>query len=374
MIDIHFIDDDVSYYTDLKIWLPDYCNFKKIKIEEMENIESFINNITFILINPNCLFDKNDYINILIKYLNKISVIFVSDEISLPFVVDVIKSGACDFFQKKRDKSLIVDSIHKILLDQMAPVYINSDLNHKSLQGIIGQSNSIIKLKNDILEFCENDINILLQGETGSGKELTANAIHSYNNNDNSIIAVNCGAIPENLIESELFGTIKGAFTDAQNRKGYFEKANGGTLFLDEIAELSLTAQVKLLRVIESGHFFKVGDSNIMKSTFRLITATNKNLKDEVNAGRFRDDLFYRITPFIIDIPPLRKRKKDIFDLSIHFLKNNKSIKKLSNSALVKLLHHKWPGNVRELKQTIFRANLLSKKEKIIDAKHIVFY
>ena len=188
------------------------------------------------------------------------------------------------------------------------------------------------------------------------------------------MITVNCGAIPENLIESELFGTAKGAFTDAKDRKGFFERANASTIFLDEIGELSQTAQVKLLRVLESGLFTRVGESKEIKSEFSLITATNKNLKDEVNSGKFREDLYYRITPLIINVPPLRARKEDIYDLSIHFLAKIGSTKKLSTSALNKLLEYKWPGNIRELKQTIERAEILSKNNDIIDLSHIVIY
>ena len=189
-----------------------------------------------------------------------------------------------------------------------------------------------------------------------------------------SMVAVNCGAIPENLIESELFGTIKGAYTDSINRSGLFEQADGTTIFLDEIGELSKSAQVKLLRVLEDGIFTRVGDSSENKSDFNLITATNKNLKSEMIEGRFREDLYYRITSLVINIPPLRERKEDIFDLSKFFLNELNSQKQISQSAVLKLLKHSWPGNIRELKQTIIRADYMSAKNTSINRNHIVFY
>ncbi len=230
-------------------------------------------------------------------------------------------------------------------------------------------------MKSNILKFSDVNANILIHGETGSGKELVARAVH-FNNSTikNKLVTVNCSAIPENLIESELFGTKAGAFTDARNRIGLFEQGHMGTIFLDEITELTLSAQAKLLRVIEYGFFTKVGDSVETKSNFKLITATNRNIKNEVKMGRFREDLYYRISPLIIMVPPLRARKDDIVDLSIHFFKLFESSKKLSPSALMKLLKHEWPGNIRELQQTILRSIVFSDKNPLIDSSHIVFH
>ena len=215
-------------------------------------------------------------------------------------------------------------------------------------------------------------IPVLIEGESGVGKELIARAIHGQGERRaKPFIAVNCGAIPDNLVESILFGHEKGAFTGATERHtGKFVEASGGTLFLDEVGELPQAAQVKLLRAIQEGEVEPVGARKSVKVDVRLISATNRNLIDDVKAGRFREDLFYRLHVFPIAVPPLRERAEDIPDLVRHFLariaaEEGKRIRSISGEALALLGRHRWPGNVRQLENAVFRAVVLAEGDSI---------
>ncbi len=238
--------------------------------------------------------------------------------------------------------------------------------------GIIGNTKEINDLVEITMQVAKSDISILIYGESGVGKEVFARAIHGYSDRKNkSMVNVNCGAIPEGILESELFGHKKGSFTGAvESRKGYFEIADGGTLFLDEIAEMPLTTQVKLLRAIESKEFMKIGDETVTRVDVRIIAATNKDLQVEVNSKRFREDLYFRLKAVTLNIPPLRKRKADIEEL-IHFFINNyadsnKIIRPaISNEALNILINYPWPGNIRELKNTIETALALNRNGRL---------
>jgi transcriptional regulator with GAF, ATPase, and Fis domain len=234
--------------------------------------------------------------------------------------------------------------------------------------GIIGRSKEINDIVDVIMQVGKSDISILIYGESGVGKEVFARAIHGYSNrNSKQLVSVNCGAIPEGILESELFGHRKGSFTGAiESRKGYFEIADGGTLFLDEIGELPLTTQVKLLRAIETQEFMKIGAESISKVDIRIIAATNKDLQREVETKRFREDLYFRLKAVTLSIPPLRKRKGDIEILAHHFINNyalqNKIQRpQISANAIEVLKNYNWPGNVRELKNTIETAIALSR-------------
>jgi len=232
---------------------------------------------------------------------------------------------------------------------------------------IIGESPAIKRVIEQIKQVAPTDATVLILGETGVGKELVARTIHAKSTRRNGpFIAVNLAAIPQELIASELFGHERGAFTGAYERqKGLLELADGGTVFFDEIGDLPLAIQVKLLRVLEEGVFTRLGSAKPIKSDFRIIAATNKNLEEEVKKGTFRQDLFYRLNVFPIYIPPLRERKEDIIPLAFYFLKKfsekyGKKIRNISNSELSKLLNYHWPGNVRELKHVIERAVISS--------------
>jgi|GEM_PF-1161025 len=373
MINLHHLDKDKSFYKDLCTWLPNYCTLSPMTIESIDSFSHLNQDTDIILIDPDYTGISIELLQPILLKLQPIPIIFISESISLPFVVSMIKNGAYSFLHKKKDKSMLIECIKEILYKNPVEKKI-SYINHHSLKDIIGKSNPINKLKKEILDYSGTTLNVLINGETGTGKELAAKALHTQNFSNKSLVAVNCGAIPENLIESELFGTKKGAYTDAIDKPGVFERAHGSTIFLDEVAELSKSAQAKLLRVLEDGTYSKVGDTGELKSDFNLISATNKNLKDLVEMGLFRSDLYYRLTSLVMKIPPLRERKEDIFDLSNHFLEQIGSNKKITQGAVMKLIEYKWPGNIRELKQTIVRAEYFSKEKETIDRKSIVFY
>jgi formate hydrogenlyase transcriptional activator len=235
------------------------------------------------------------------------------------------------------------------------------------LEKIIGQSEAIRKMTEEVRQVAVTGSSVLILGETGVGKEVVAKAIHGLSDRKaGPFIPVNLAATPQDLVASELFGHEKGAFTGARERqKGRFELADGGTIFLDEIGDLSLSVQVNLLRVLQEGTFERLGGSKPIKSNFRVISATNKDLRMEVGKGSFRQDLYFRLNVFPIHIPPLRERKDDIPLLAHFFVYKygktlGKMIKRIPPDELKKLLHYHWPGNVRELEHVIERALVLS--------------
>lgn len=237
---------------------------------------------------------------------------------------------------------------------------------------IVGDSLAIKKLIDMAKQIAGSSATVLIEGESGTGKELFAHMIHDNSPRKNKpFVTVHCAALTETLLASELFGHERGAFTGATERKiGRFERADGGTLFLDEIGEISEETQVKLLRFLQEGEFERVGSSKTMKVDVRLICATNKNLKNEVAAGRFREDLFYRINVILLTIPPLRERREDITLLANYYLRyfsrqNQKKISKIEPETLKKLENYTWPGNIRELRNIIERAVVLAKSDTI---------
>ncbi len=246
--------------------------------------------------------------------------------------------------------------------------------------GIYGESQAIKEIIAVIEQVAPTDITVLITGESGVGKELVARAIHGESKRANGpFVIVNSGAIPEGILESELFGHEKGAFTGAiETRKGYFEMADGGTIFLDEIGDMPMTTQVKILRVIETGEFMRVGSSQLRKVDVRVITATNKNLEDEVKRGNFREDLYYRLRSVNIYIPPLRERREDIPILFEKFVaefcqKNKVAFAGITDDAMQVLISYHWPGNVRELKNFV-ESILILENGKIIDANMVRKY
>lgn len=249
---------------------------------------------------------------------------------------------------------------------------LKSELNQKHQSEIIGQTPAIRRAIELALNVADTATTVLINGESGTGKELLANLIH-YNSGRESkpYIKLNCGAIPESLIESELFGHEKGAFTDARNlRKGRFEEADGGTLFLDEIGEMPLSAQVKLLRVLQDGELTRVGGSDVIKTDVRVVAATNVDLAQAIEEGRFRKDLYFRLSVFPITIPPLRERPGDIHLLVFHFLelykqKTGRFVSGMSKDALRAMVNYEWHGNVRELENAIERAVIIASGRQI---------
>lgn len=242
--------------------------------------------------------------------------------------------------------------------------------------GIIGPSDAIRHIIDRIRLVSGTDITVLLAGESGVGKELFANAIHSLSpRSRDPLVVVNCGAIPEGLLESELFGAEKGAYTGSiERRTGYFEQADKGTIFLDEIGEMPLAAQVRLLRVLESGEFSRVGSSTTQRVDVRIMAATNKNLAREVQTGRFREDLYYRLSTVLIEIPPLRDRPEDILPIFEDVLeqfarKYDAPFKRLEPEAEELLVKYRWPGNVRELRNVAEQVVVLTRGSTISAAQ-----
>jgi len=239
---------------------------------------------------------------------------------------------------------------------------------------LIGKSGRMKKVLMQVAQAAKTDSAVYINGESGTGKELIARNLHmASTRGDGQFVAINCAAIPENLLESELFGYQKGAFTGAhQNKKGLFAQAHGGTFFLDEISEMSMNMQAKLLRVLEEKAVHPIGARTTVKVDARILAASNKNLEEEVKAGKFREDLFYRIYVILIYLPPLRERKEDIPLLAAHFLEKyskqaGKNVTGFSSAASQKLLQHHWPGNVRELENTIEAAVVMGDKDVITE-------
>jgi len=284
--------------------------------------------------------------------------------------VKAIKSGAFDYITKGDDNEKIIPLVSKAMdkaFLQQRVQELESKLNDKfGFDRIIGKSSAIAEVIKLAQKVALSDTTVLLLGETGTGKEVFAEAIHQASNRRaKSFVAVNCSAFTKELLESELFGHKAGSFTGAnKDKKGLFEEANGGTIFLDEIGELDHELQAKLLRVLESRQFIKIGDTKPTSVNVRILAATNRNLQKESEENHFRSDLFYRLSVFQITLPALRERKKDIGLLAEYFMsyfaeKVNKQISTFSKTFIEKLEAYAWPGNIRELKNVIERAVIL---------------
>ena len=315
----------------------------------------------------------------LIKYvrdhLRNICIIMLTGYGSINSAVAAMKLGADEYITKPfTDKELldaVEKSIRKLKEKKTDPAVIYDDTWTRF--GIIGQSKNMLEMYSKIEKACLNDAIVLITGENGTGKELVARAIH-YNHKARSVypfIPVNCPGIPASLFESELFGHVKGAFTGAvQHRKGFFQAAEKGGLFLDEISELPSELQAKLLRVLQEKEICRVGETLTKKIDVRIIAATNKNLENLVEKGRFRQDLFFRLNVINIDVPPLRNRGDDIIMLAKHFaLKYAKELGKtepeFTEKAITALKQYSWPGNVRELENLIHRSLIMNDKDHI---------
>ncbi|WP_461829103.1 sigma-54-dependent transcriptional regulator [Aquifex sp.] len=292
-------------------------------------------------------------------------VVVITGHGSVDLAVKAIKKGAYEFLEKPF-------SVERFLLTvkHAFEEYRKSRVLDEEVE-LIGEHPKIKEIKRLIPKIAKSKAPVLIQGESGTGKEIVAKLIHKHSGRKGLFVDLNCAALPLDLFESELFGHEKGAFTGAVSRKkGKLELADGGTLFLDEIGELEPKAQAKLLRVLETGSFTRLGGIQKIEVDVRVISASNKDLKEEVKKGNFREDLFYRISVFTLTLPPLRERGEDIILLAEHFLRKfakeyKKPCYKLTEDAKEKLLNHPWKGNVRELKNLIERAVILCEKEKI---------
>jgi two-component system response regulator HydG len=312
-----------------------------------------------------------------IKLINPgIAVIIMTAYASVSTAVEALKSGAYDYLTKPLDidelKILVAKALHHQKLEEEninLKQILSSSFNFSS---IIGRSSVMAKLLETVALVSPSEATVLITGESGTGKELIANAVHQNSpRKDRPLIKVNCAALPETLLESELFGHEKGAFTGALNRRqGRFQLAHLSSIFLDEISEMSQTTQAKILRVLQEREFEPVGGTQTIRVDVRIIAATNKNIEEEIRAGRFREDLYYRLKVVTVEAPPLRARREDIPILAEFFLKryaekNRRLIKGFSPRAMNIMIRHDWPGNVRELENLIERAVILVRGEMI---------
>ncbi len=313
-----------------------------------------------------------------IKNVNpEIRVIVITGDEEEETSLRAINNGACDYFSKPlilEEMKVIVDrALYIQSLEQKNQQRLKKFIRKHSFAQMIGKSKKMIQLFEMIERIAPTDCTVLLRGESGTGKELVSRAIH-YNSarRERPFIVINCAALPETLLESELFGYEKGAFTEATSRKpGKFELAEGGTVLLDEIGDMSLAMQAKILRVIQEHSFERLGGTDLIKTDFRLIAATNKDLEKSIMDGSFREDLYYRLDVISFLLPPLRERKEDIPLLVSHLLmkfnqSNSKNLKRVSGEVFNLLIQYDWPGNVRELENVMERAVILSRKNAIL--------
>ena len=307
-------------------------------------------------------------------------VIMISGHGSIDTAVECIKKGAFDFIQKPLDLNRILITL-KNATDKGRLVKETKILKKKvaRIPEIVGESTAIVRIKEMINRVAPTEARVLITGSNGTGKELVARWLHENSNRSSMpFVEVNCAAIPSELIESELFGHEKGAFTSAvKQHKGKFEQADGGTLFLDEIGDMSLAAQAKVLRVLQENKLSRVGSDKDINVSVRVVAATNKNLREEIEKGRFREDLYHRLSVIVIQVPTLADRRDDIPLLVDHFIRqiceeSGKPVRPIEPAALAELQTHPWTGNIRELRNVVERLLILS--GSVITLEDVLLY
>lgn len=382
MAKILVIDDEKN----IRISLKEILDFEGHSVDVAEDGKSgleMISTSTYDLIFCDIKMPQMDGLEVLEKINEsnpELPVIMISGHGTIDTAVEAIKKGAFDFIQKPPDLNRILITI-KNALDKSNLICETKTLQKKVSQKyqMIGDSDAITKVKEIITKVAATDARVLITGQNGTGKEVVARWIFEQSNRNNApFIEVNCAAIPSELIESELFGHEKGAFTSAiKQKKGKFEQADGGTIFLDEIGDMSLAAQAKVLRALQENKISRVGSDTDIIVNVRIIAATNKNLQEEIEKKNFREDLYHRLSVIIIKVPSLNERIEDIPMLAKHFIEiacNEQKIpiKKISNEAIDELMKIKWTGNIREFRNVIERLVILG--EQTISVEDINFY
>jgi two-component system nitrogen regulation response regulator NtrX len=305
--------------------------------------------------------------------LRDVPVVMISGHANVETAVRAVRLGAYDFLEKPLSLERVVLTAQKAIERRDLIAEVESFRGRRESETVmLGDSPPMRQLKEEIARVAPTDARVLIMGENGTGKELVARQIHRLSERAESpLVEVNCAAIPEDLIESELFGHVKGSFTGAaEDRRGKFEEADGATLFLDEVGDMSAKTQAKVLRALQEGRFTRVGGSRPIASDARVLAATNKNLLEEIRRGSFREDLYFRLAVVPLPVPPLRNRPEDIPLLAAHFLREasarfGRKPKSLSPTAVEALQGYRWPGNVRELKNLIERLMILSPSDEI---------
>ncbi|TOM24233.1 sigma-54-dependent transcriptional regulator [Vibrio parahaemolyticus] len=377
MCQVFFIDDE----ADLRLAIEQTFELADIEATFFSDAESALlamkqSDEAGVIVTDICLpgISGMDLLTTLVQRDPNLPVIMITGHGDISMAVNALHQGAYDFIEKPFAPEHLVETV-KRAIERRQLTNENEKLLRQSLKAsqtlgprIIGETTSIQTLRETITHIADTDADILLFGETGTGKELIARSLHEQSSRrNNNFVAVNCGAVPENLIESELYGHEKGAFTGADSRRiGKFEFAQGGTLFLDEIESMPIQAQIRLLRVLQERVIERVGSNELLPLDIRVVAATKVDLKRAAEQGTFRQDLYYRLNVVTLDLPPLRERKEDIPALFHHFLlvaasRYGKSSPSLSAQDLAQLMAHDWPGNVRELRNAAERFVLLGK-------------
>lgn len=373
MAKILVIDDEKSIRNSLK----DVLEYEKHEVDlaedGVEGLELFQEKKYDIVLSDIKMpkMDGMEVLDELLKLSDDISIIMISGHGTIDTAVEAIKKGAFDYIEKPLDLNRLLITIRNAL-DKTTLITETKTLKRKvsKTYDIVGESDAITKVKEMIDRVAPTDARVLITGDNGTGKELVARWLHEKSNRASSpFVEVNCAAIPSELIESELFGHEKGSFTSAyKQRKGKFEQANGGTLFLDEIGDMSLSAQAKVLRALQENKINRVGSDKDISVDVRIIAATNKNIKSEIESNRFREDLYHRISVILIHVPMLNERIEDIPHLAEHFnaqiANEYGSMKKeITSDALKKLQKINWTGNIREFRNVLERLFILCDKK-----------
>ncbi len=382
---ILIVDDELIVRESMKNWLEEE-GWKVETAETAEEAFALLGESEFDLIFLDIKMPGIDGIEMLKRLKSsyaEVDVVMMTAYASINTAVEAMKLGAYDYLVKPFEPEYVSMLVKKILSHRRLErenvklkERLETALKHVN---IIGESEAIKNVLKQIEEVAPTDVPVLITGESGTGKEMVARAIHYASpRRFEPLVVVSCGALPEGLVESELFGYERGAFTGAfYKKKGKFEAANGGTLFLDEIGELNQKMQVDLLRVLQEKEITRIGSNKTIKVDFRVVSATNRDLKEMVKEGKFREDLFYRLNVYNIHIPPLRERKEDIPLLVEHFLNQlrrrmGKNVEGATTQAMNKLMKYEWPGNVRELENAIERAFVMA-NGRLITTDDLVF-